>query len=246
MDTVKYKVEKTPKRKPNGDVPLWYCSWLAVNEQNKLLRKAAATYATGRLIDIGCGTKPLKNMFAPYVEEHVGLDHNEMFHQKDNVDIFADAYSIPVPDGSFDTVLCTDVLEHLEEPQKAVDEMYRVLSSANMSKNGNGGCAILSTPFVWHLHEQPRDFYRYTKFGLRHLAEKAGFKVVSIQPTGGFCLTVAHEIAYMIYYGTKLKILRPFQILLMNVFLVLGKLLNYIDPTKDRLPHDYVFVFRKE
>lgn len=128
MDTAAYKVTKAPKRKKNGNVPLWHPGWLAVSEQNKFIRKAAAQYAKGRLVDIGCGTKPWKDVFAPFVKEHIGVDHNEMFHSKENVDIFADAYAIPVPDESFDTALSTDVLEHLEEPQKALDEMYRVLT----------------------------------------------------------------------------------------------------------------------
>lgn len=98
---------------------------------------------------------------------------------------------------------------------------------------------------MWHLHEQPRDFYRYTKFGLQYLAEKSGFEVVSIKPTGGFFLSTAHEIGYMIYFFTELKILRPLQVILMNVFLLLGKLLNFVDPTKNRLPQSYVCVLRK-
>ena len=238
MNAEQFKVTKGFRRKVNGDLPVTAPGWLAVNEQLRVLKPFIKKHLHGRLADIGCGTKPLKGLCAPYVTEHIGIDHKEMFHDSSNVDIFAGAYNIPVPDGHFDCALSTDVFEHLEEPQRALRETSRILL--------DGGTLLLVVPFLWHLHEQPRDFYRYTRFGLQYLAEQAGFKTVVIKPSGGFFMTVAHEIAYMIYFATGLKFVRPLQVLLMNVFLVLGWLFNKIDPTKNRLPQSYVCVFEKE
>lgn len=155
------------------------------------LKKAAAVYLKGRLIDIGCGSKPYKDLLFPYVTEHVGLDHGECIHNKSNVDIFGTAYEIPAEDALFDSAVCTAVLEHLEEPEKALRECSRILKP--------GGIAIYSVPFIWHLHEEPRDFYRFSKYGLKYLFEKVGFEVVELKALSGFWVTFGQLFVYNIY-----------------------------------------------
>ena len=158
---------------------------------NRELKRYASSYLTGRLIDIGCGTKVYRNLLAPYVDEHVGLDHEETFHDKSNIDIFGSAYKIPVADESFDSALCTAVLEHLEEPEQALRECHRILKP--------GGVAIYSVPFIWHLHEEPRDFYRYSKYGLEYLFRKVGFEILNIRPLSGFWVTFGQLFVYNLY-----------------------------------------------
>ncbi len=155
------------------------------------LRQAAQRWARGKMLDIGCGVKPYEGMFAPYVDEHVGLDHADTQHSSNAVDIEATAYDIPVADETFDTVLCSMVLEHLEEPGDALREAQRVLKP--------GGSAIYMAPFIWHLHEEPRDFFRYSKYGLTHLFEKAGFEVSELIPLSGFWVTFGQLFVYYIY-----------------------------------------------
>ena len=120
------------------------------------LRIKFPKYIKGRLIDIGCGEKPYADMLKPYVTEHIGVDHQGTFHDKSNIDRFGTAYDIPAEDDEFDSAICIAVLEHLEEPGKAIAECNRVLKT--------GGVAIYTTSLFWHLHEEPRDFYRYTKY----------------------------------------------------------------------------------
>jgi ubiquinone/menaquinone biosynthesis C-methylase UbiE len=91
------------------------------------LKRYASEYLSGRLIDIGCGTKPYKDMLASYVTEHIGIDHQDTLHDKSNIDRFGTAYDISAKDGEFDCALCTAVLEHLEEPEQALCECHRVL-----------------------------------------------------------------------------------------------------------------------
>ncbi len=117
---------------------------------------AAKNYLKGDLIDIGCGTKPYETKLAPYVDKHVGVDHEITLHDQSNIDLFGTAYQIPVMDSVFDSAICTAVLEHLEEPELALKECYRVLKL--------DGVAIYTVPFIWHLHEEPRDFYRFSKY----------------------------------------------------------------------------------
>jgi len=154
----------------------------------KELVRAARTHLTGRLIDIGCATKPYAELLAPYVSEHVGVDHAGTRHARDAIDLSGDAYDIPARDGSFDSAVCTAVLEHLEEPELALRECHRVLAP--------GGVAIYSVPFIWHLHEEPRDFYRFSKYGLRHLFEKIGFEILELTPLSGFWITFGQLLCY--------------------------------------------------
>jgi ubiquinone/menaquinone biosynthesis C-methylase UbiE len=144
---------------------------------NNAMAIAASAHASGRLLDIGCGLKPFEPLFAPHVSEHVGVDHPDSPHALTSVDVLATAYDIPMPDSTFDTALMSEVLEHLERPHDALSEAFRLLRP--------GGKLILTTPFIWPLHEEPRDFYRYSPYGLRHLLDGAGFEVVDVIPVGG-------------------------------------------------------------
>jgi ubiquinone/menaquinone biosynthesis C-methylase UbiE len=175
---------------------------VALQERNRLIHhysraalRDVAPLMRGRMIDIGCGEKPNQAIFAPYVEEHVGLDHEAGPHHKRNVDLVGTAYEIPAAGGSFDSALCTAVLEHLEDPAEALREAHRVLKP--------GAPAIYVTPLFWHLHEEPRDFYRYTSFGLRHLFETAGFDVEEIRPLAGFWVTWGQMLVYYLYHRAR-------------------------------------------
>ncbi len=141
--TEQFKVTAGFRRRADGRLPFYAPGWLAVNEQIRLIKPLIKKYLHGKMADIGCGTKPLQGLCSPYVTEHIGIDHNEMFHDSSNVDIFADAYNIPVPDGYFDCALSTDVFEHLEEPQKAFQETWRILKggvSLCLLYHSNGIC----------------------------------------------------------------------------------------------------------
>ncbi len=92
------------------------------------LRRTGEKYINGSLIDIGCGRKPYLDLLAPYVTEHIGVDHDETIHEKSHIDRFGTAYDIPAEDGEFDSALCTAVLEHLEEPETVLRECFRVLN----------------------------------------------------------------------------------------------------------------------
>jgi SAM-dependent methyltransferase len=157
----------------------------------KNLHMMAKKYISGHLLDIGCGTKPYAELLEPYVTKHIGVDHEATFHDQSNIDLFGTAYEIPAEDESFDSAVCTAVLEHLEEPEEAIQECFRVLKK--------DGIAIYSVPFIWHLHEEPRDFYRFTKYGLKHLFTKVGFEVVELKALSGFWVTFGQLFVYNIY-----------------------------------------------
>jgi SAM-dependent methyltransferase len=140
----------------------------------------ARPYAKGRLLDVGCGSKPYKQFFA--VDRHIGIDWSNSL-QRLEVEAFATAEKLPFADGVFDSVLCTEVLEHLKHPDIAISEMSRVLK--------RGGNLIVSVPFIHELHEQPVDFCRFTSFGLLSKVEDAGLTPTLLRHRGGAIIVLA-------------------------------------------------------
>ena len=104
-------------------------------------------------LDLGCGKSP----YIKYFPNRVGFD----FVKREKVDKTGDIHKLPFKDKEFDIVLCTEVLEHSHSPRIAISEMNRVLET--------GGKLILTTRFVFPLHDSPFDFFRYTKYGLKEL-----------------------------------------------------------------------------
>jgi SAM-dependent methyltransferase len=148
----------------------------------------ASKYFSGRMLEVGCGTKAKTLLIGEFVDEHIGIDIPDTPHIQSNIDIFGTAYRLPIKRCSYDCVLSTSVLEHLEEPRLALFECFRVLKP--------GGYALYTVPLYWHLHEEPRDFFRYTKYGLAYLFKEAGFEIVEISPMSGFWTTFVTEWNY--------------------------------------------------
>ena len=107
-----------------------------------------------RLLDVGCGCKPYLPYFSQCVSEHIGIDVVPGEH----VDDIGVAENLPYPDESFDIVLCTQVLEHSEDPHAAAREMFRVLRP--------GGLALISTHGVFLYHPDPPESDRDYGAGL--------------------------------------------------------------------------------
>jgi SAM-dependent methyltransferase len=161
---------------------------IAYSVMEQALGYAAERYARGRMLDVGCGSKPWARLFAGSVDEHVGVDRIESVRGGAKVDIVASAYEVPLPDEDADTVLLSAVLEHLERPWDGLAECRRLLRP--------GGHLIVTAPFIFHVHEQPHDFFRFSPFGLRSLLERAGFEVVELVPLAGAWTTLSIQLSY--------------------------------------------------
>jgi SAM-dependent methyltransferase len=139
---------------------------------------ALKSHAAGRLLDLGCGKAPLYGVYKDLVTEVTCVDWGNSPHQTDHLDKEADlTRPIEFPDGVFDTIILSDVLEHIPVPLDLCREIARLLSP--------GGKLIMSVPFYYPLHETPHDFYRYTEFALRRFMEISEMRVIYLQPIGG-------------------------------------------------------------
>jgi SAM-dependent methyltransferase len=154
--------------------------------------RQVAPQARGRLLDVGCGNKPYEAFFRPHVTSYLGIEHEATFAataaDSDGArpDLTYDGQRLPFEDGSFDTVLSVQVLEHTPKPRHLVFEMARVLA--------DDGLLILLAPFQFRLHEQPHDYYRYSSHGLRHLCEDAGLTVERIDAQGSLWSVIGHKL----------------------------------------------------
>lgn len=163
-------------------------NWL-VHEINKNCTLSVLKYVRGDLLDIGCGEKPYFNILKPRVNKYIGVEHPDTLHKNAKIDIYGDAGHLPFKDESFDTVVSFQVIEHVNEPNQMVAGIYRVISK--------GGYAILTAPFMWGLHEEPRDFWRYTKYGLKYLFEKNGFEIVELRANSGYWIMTGLRFNYL-------------------------------------------------
>lgn len=123
------------------------------------------TYVQGSVLDVGGGRGRWKPSLAGYAKEYFISD---LFAE--NADFTDDARKLSNPDNSFDTVVCFEALEHIDDTRAVVGELYRVLKP--------GGFCVVSTPFLYQQHGNPHDYYRFTPAGLVFLFSKAGFVVV--------------------------------------------------------------------
>lgn len=193
----------------------------------------AAQKSHGVLLDVGCGNKPYKSCFEPFVDTHIGLEYSpESVYRGCAADFFGNAMQIPLADNSVDTVLCTEVLEHLPNPEKAIAEFARILRPS--------GIVITTAPFFYPIHDA-WDFFRYTPDGIANLMRQHGLDVELVKPLSGTGVTLAllfnlywFDIGFMwtkwLYpFGV---ILRPILLLLCFIVNVLGGILEVLLPSR--------------
>jgi SAM-dependent methyltransferase len=150
-----------------------------------------------RLLDVGCGTKPYAPFFAGTVAEYVGVDvANPAAELEGTVE------AIPVPDGSFDLVLCTQTLEHANDPARAVRELRRVVAPR--------GRVLLSTHGVQVYHPNPDDLWRWTHAGLERLFRENGkWSDVRVAPGSGTTACLGMLVATYLDLIAKRARMRP-------------------------------------
>ena len=148
----------------------------------------------GRLLDIGCGKMPYKKyiMENSKVNEYVGLDIDDALTYDPDIkpDAVWSGEEIPFEDSYFDTIFLTEVLEHCPDPSLLLKEALRVLKPQ--------GIIFFTVPFLWPLHETPRDEYRFTPFSLERILRNSGFREIEISAGGGWHASLAQMLGLWI------------------------------------------------
>lgn len=157
----------------------WFPDHLHIRPLWRDLR-AVAQYASGRLLDLGCGNAPYRPWFEPRTTGYVTADYPPLAC---GVQVGCDSAKLPFQAGAFDTVLCTQVLEHTPRPWLVSAEIARVLRA--------GGVLILSCPQYWPLHELPHDYYRFTPKGLEVLFPKTDWEWLEHRQQGSTWAVIA-------------------------------------------------------
>jgi SAM-dependent methyltransferase len=160
------------RRRPRMSSPTWVVRKPLADWLEERARYAAGVYGRYRVLDVGSGIKPYYPLFEPFADEFVGVDISA------GADLQGTVESIPVEDASFDVVLCTQVLEHCDDPAAAVRELHRVTRP--------GGRVLASTHGVFPFHPAPTDFWRWTHTGLeRVFRDNADWSSVTVRPGSG-------------------------------------------------------------
>lgn len=137
-------------------------------------------HARGRLLDLGCGKVPLYGAYRALATEVSCVDWQDDQH----VDLVCDlSLPLPLADGAFDTLIVSDVIEHLPDPALAWREMARLLAP--------GGSLLLNVPFLYPIHAHPHDHFRYTCFALERFARDSGLELRLLEPLGGLIEVLA-------------------------------------------------------
>ena len=166
-------------------------SWSIRKPLAEWMRREGAASARRRVLDVGCGVKPYYPFFAD-AAVYTGVDVKENV----NADLVGSAEAIPVEDGSYDVVLCTQVLEHVDDPAAVVRELQRVAAP--------GGRVLASTHGVMLYHPNPQDLWRWTHTGLRRLFEApGGWASLSVDPGAGSAECVAMLVGNYLHLLAK-------------------------------------------
>ncbi len=151
----------------------------------EFVRAAAASVSDCDLVlDAGAGNCQYEPLFA--AKRYHATDLGQTVKSYGKLSYYCNLASVPVRDNTYRMIICTQTLEHVTDPLRVLRELYRTLAP--------GGALWLSAPLFYEEHEVPYDFFRYTRFGLSHLLQQCGFRVVSLEPLEGYFGTLSYQL----------------------------------------------------
>lgn len=171
-------------------------NWLVNRLCRQHLHRSVVDFARGRLLDVGCGRKPYLDLQQKQASSCLGIEYDRSRYRDTPPDLWGSSIELPFCDECFETVFCAQVLEHVSEPAAMFREIGRVLRP--------NGHLILSAPHIWGIHEEPNDYFRFTNFGLTHLAGKAGLNTVKVEAMAGYWVTAGTRFCYYLQQFEKI------------------------------------------
>jgi SAM-dependent methyltransferase len=131
-----------------------------------------------RLLDAGAGEGQYADRFTRQRYTGVDLGVGDTAWNYGRLDAVADLLALPFPDNTFEGAINIVTLEHVKEPARVIEEIHRVMRPA--------GRLLIIVPHEWEEHQTPHDYFRYTRYGMRYLLERAGFTDITVEPVGGY------------------------------------------------------------
>ncbi|OZB57547.1 MAG: hypothetical protein B7X35_00935 [Halothiobacillus sp. 14-56-357] len=215
--------------------PTTHPQWLVFKDAQRHKQRIAQRIH-GRLLDIGCGEKPLMPFLGDGVD-YIGLDYPPTVAKgySGKADVFGDGQCLPFADASFDCITILDVMEHLPNPEAAFGEMLRVLKP--------GGILISQTPFLYPLHDLPHDFQRWTGEGLsiEQTHHSKPLETAAVLTN----LALAKGMLDSLHARHPGLLLLPLVVLLVPIINLLGWAFARLLPDEGFMPLGYTAVFRK-
>ena len=179
------------------------------------------------VIDIGCGKQPFKK----YFKDYVGLDH------KNYADIIGDVGELPFKDECTDTVICSEVLEHVWNPFAAMHEISRILKK--------DGMLYLTVPMYWYMHYEPNDYWRFTFYSINNMLMSNKFRLFLVDRTGGLNYFIANRIGETLCYCVEKIVGRKIAIILIAPMQLLLYAYSKLDKFNKRDIAGWIFLARK-
>lgn len=159
------------------EVAFYNSSYLNWKHLKNAMKKASKNHISGICIDVGSGNSPYKKYLT--TEKYISVDKKDTkastYRQNQNK-IDADAKNLPFDDKYADTILLNQVLEHIDDYELVLSETSRVLK--------DDGKFILSVPFIYHIHSEPNDYFRFSEYGIKYILKKHNFKILEFQYLG--------------------------------------------------------------
>ena len=153
---------------------------------------ASSLQKDASILDAGAGEGNYKHYFA--AQRYIGLDLGVGDSQWNysQLDVVGDLSALPFRNATFNACLNVVTLEHVKDPASVIREIARTLAP--------GGRFLLIAPFEWEEHQQPHDYFRFTRYSLAYLLVEAGFHDVSIRPVGGFFRMLSRRMLYALQF----------------------------------------------
>jgi SAM-dependent methyltransferase len=196
------------------------------------IEDAVAEFARGldagaRVLDAGAGESQYAHHFARQKYFAVDLGVGDAGWDYSKLHAVADLTALPFASGSFQAALHIVTIEHLREPARAMAEIARTLAP--------GGALLIAAPHEWEVHQAPHDYFRFTRYGLRHLIEQAGCEVREIRAAGGYFRLLARRLLNGLQFfagGLRWLLFVPAAVLLVPPALVLP-FFDFLDRDKN-------------
>ncbi|MBI2446480.1 MAG: methyltransferase domain-containing protein [Parcubacteria group bacterium] len=177
----------------------------------------------GRVLDLGAGSAKYKEMILQKASKYRSCDAVK----GKNIDDICDVLNLQYPPESFDTIISTQVMEHVSNPYQMATEIYKVLKP--------GGKVIVTVPFLIPMHSDPDDYFRFTASGLSEIFKQSGFAIIESGHYGGFFMVLSEIIHFSWFNPYKHKSSR-----LMNFIEKTAKFLDKIFAAKTIYANSFV------